>query len=155
MRFRRRHKLEAFEWTVRKRAMFEQRGERERARLASAYPLIHEHLPCHNGVTRTADEEAARRAASMKATEQDMRDFVARTWRQARRAYFACPADTRRSIKQEWQRWPGPAEANYFLYVVEKHNGAAEVRRIRIRDAEEVFHKRHGVDDSAQGKLRF
>lgn len=38
----------------------------------------------------------------------------------------------------EWRVWPGPAKPQYFVYVVEKHNGVGEerTRRMRERDAE-------------------
>ena len=128
MRFERRPKVEGYTWTARKEAAYLQRHKRVAKRIERDIPLFaSQYVPEPD---TDIDVEKARRERMAIEGDQAMRDLEAKHWRKARAAYFACPPDLRAKIAEEWKRWPGPARGAYFIYVVEKHNGDAERRRL-------------------------
>ncbi|MFL9995287.1 hypothetical protein PQR34_32180 [Paraburkholderia sediminicola] len=134
MRFDRRLRFEPLTWTARKEAAYLGRHKRAQAKIDREYPLFaHQFVPAPlNGV----EVEKARRERMALVGEQRMRDLEAKHWREARAAYFACEPTVRQQIVAQSAGWRGPARAGYFMYIVEKHNGAADERdrqyRIRI-----------------------
>lgn len=126
MRFDRTPRVEGLTWTARKEAAYLRRHKRAQDRIDRDYPLFaHQFSP-----TRINDVEAEkeRRERMALAGDQRMRDLYAKHWREARAAYFACEQTVREQIIAEWTGWRGPARAGYFIYVVEKHSGAADER---------------------------
>ncbi|MEM5440562.1 hypothetical protein [Paraburkholderia diazotrophica] len=111
------------------------RQERAADRIAQAYPLFADQIEAPRALS--VDEERERRERMFDRSEQRMRDLFARQWRDARREYFACPAEVRELIMGEWKAWRGPANPVCFSYVMEKHNGvgAEKSRVFREREA--------------------
>ena len=153
MRFRRRPKVEAFEWTGRKLSAYLRRGERERSRLRRDYPLLGELQD--EAEMPAPDLERSRRHSQALASDRQMRDLAAKHWRKGRQAYFACTRDTQLAIQAEWRRWQGPVDATYFIYVVEKHSGAQEARRRRLAEEHQQLLDRFAQEDGRQGALAF
>ncbi|WP_027800279.1 hypothetical protein [Paraburkholderia dilworthii] len=151
MRFDRQGRPEGFSWTSRRQALFLSREQRQREKLAQAYPLFSEQLELPP--TRTLDEEHARRERLFMEAEQRMRDLYARQWRRARREYFACTPDQRARIKEEWERWRGPARPSAFSYVIEKYNGVSEEKSRVFRERERALNARVDAMLSAQSSL--
>lgn len=123
MRFQRKPRYEGFTWTDRKKKAHSRRPDREQQRIERDYPLFaggdgFQPLPA-----LSFEEEGAQRAARGQALEQTLRDLDAKTWRECRRAYFACPADVRAAIRAQWLAWTGPLNPGNFSYVLRKNNG--------------------------------
>lgn len=153
MRFDRRRRVEGSTWTARKEAAFLQRHKRLEKRIERDYPLFTvEFAPAPE--TDVEAEKARRDRMALKG-DQDMRDLCAKHWRSARAAYFACPPAVRAQITDEWRRWRGPAEAGYFRYVVEKHNGAAEEKAQQRRARDDEMRARIVELDGVQPPLSF
>jgi hypothetical protein len=104
--------------TARKLAAVRQKQVREQAR----YPLLSEQIAADQPPIDVAAEERIRQE-HVAASELSMRNLHAKFWRAARHRYFVASADVRSRIQDEWRRWPGPLEATYFSYVVDKHTG--------------------------------
>jgi hypothetical protein len=135
MRFDRTPRFEGLTWTARKEAAYLRRHKRAQDRIDRDFPLFaHQFAPAP---IDDIDAEKERRQRLAMAGEQRMRDLNAKHWREARAAYFACAQVVRAQIVAEWTSWRGPAKATYFIYIVEKHNGAAEerARQYRVRNA--------------------
>ena len=131
MRFDRTPRAEGLTWTARKEAAYLRRHKRAQDRIDRDYPLFaHQFSP---PPMNDVDAEKERRERLALAGEQRMRDLYAKHWRDARAAYFACEPMVRERIIAEWTSWRGPARATYFIYVVEKHSGAADERDRRYR----------------------
>ena len=151
MRFDRQARPEGFSWTSRRQALFLSREQRQREKLAQAYPLFSEQLELPPA--RTLDEEQARRERLFLEAEQRMRDLYAQQRRRTRREYFACTPDQRARIKEEWERWRGPARPSAFSYVIEKHNGVGEEKSRVFRERERALNARIDAMLSAQSSL--
>lgn len=136
MRFDRTIRYEDYIWTRRKELAFLNRRKRIAKKLERDCPLFADQLA--PAPETDVDAEKALRIERARKSEQRMRDHDAHVWRSGRAAYFACSSETRARIMAEWRVWPGPAKPQYFVYVVEKHNGVGEerTRRFRERDAE-------------------
>ncbi|MFM0608809.1 hypothetical protein PQR05_30190 [Paraburkholderia sediminicola] len=131
MRFDRRVRFEPLTWTARKEAAYLGRHKRAQAKIDREYPLFaHQFVP---EPLNDVEVEKERRERMALAGEQRMRDLEAKHWREARAAYFACEQTVRQEIIAEWTGWRGPARAGYFIYIVEKHNGAADERARQYR----------------------
>jgi hypothetical protein len=98
-------------------------------------------------------EKQARRERLFQEAEQRMRDLYAQQWRCTRREYFACTPDQRARIKEEWERWRGPARPSAFSYVIEKHNGVGEEKSRAFRERERAMNARIDAMLSAQSSL--
>lgn len=153
MRFDRRPKFEEYTWTRRKLQAFMQRAARRRQRLERAAPLLATVLHEEPSVAPNPDVELAQRQASAAASEQRMRDLDAKHWRQARSAYFACPAELRAVVRRAWLQWRGPATAFYFGYVVSIHDGSREAQLKRLAQEEQALRDRIAAERTAQGQL--
>lgn len=107
--------------------------ERKKKREQDRHPLFAEEIAA--GQTSWEQEAIRRELASIR-TEQEWRNRVAGWWRKGRRMYFAAPAEIRQKISAYWNAWTGPADATYFIYVVELHNGdmAARNEILKVRD---------------------
>ncbi|WP_176060281.1 hypothetical protein [Paraburkholderia sp. BCC1876] len=135
MRFDRTPRFEGLTWTARKEAAYLRRHKRAQDKIDRDFPLFaHQFAPAP---MNDVDAEKERRQRLALAGEQRMRDLDAKHWREGRAAYFACGRAVRERIMVEWTSWRGPAKALYFIYVVEKHSGAAEerARECRAREA--------------------
>jgi hypothetical protein len=151
MRFERQARPEGFSWTARRKALFLSREQRQRDKLARAYPLFSDQLELPPA--RTLDEEHARRERLLMLSDQRMRDLYAKQWRHARREYFACTAEQRARIMEEWVRWPGAARPVSFSYLIEKHNGVGEEKSRIFRKREREMIARIDAARSAQSSL--
>lgn len=147
MRFKRFIRFEGFTWTERKKAAHLRRESREWKRIERDYPLFAGEEEFQPSRVLSFEEEGAQREARGRALECTLRDLDARTWRSARRSYFACSPEIRAVIRAEWQAWTGPLTSGNFSYVVRKNNGElaalderwkAERRVLRARIAEQV-----------------
>ena len=136
MRFDRAVRYEDYIWTRRKELAFLNRHKRVARKLERDCPLFADQLA--PAPETDIEAEKALRIARARKGEQRMRDHDASVWRKGRASYFACDPQTRVRIMAEWRAWPGPAKPQYFIYVVEKHNGVGDerTRRMRERDAE-------------------
>lgn len=132
-------------------ALHLRRQDRAADKLAQAYPLFVDQLEAPRALS--VDEEKERRERLYLRSEQRMRDLVARQWREARREYFACPADVRVLIMAEWKGWRGPANTVCFSYVIEKHNGVGEEKSRRHREREAAMLARIDAARAAQTAL--
>ncbi|WP_341743130.1 hypothetical protein [Azonexus hydrophilus] len=121
MRFRRRQPFEGLTLSHRKALAFERKKKREQDR----FPLFAEEIAANQS---SWDQEQARREQMSRRIEQEWRDRIAGWWRKGRRMYFAEPLDTRKKIMSAWREWTGPADATYFIYIVELHNGTLAAR---------------------------
>ena len=117
---------EGFAWTSRKLANAQKRGERVARREQERYPLLADQFPVVEPLN--ADIEAERRDAMMKASEQTMRDFHARVWRESRRDAQKSTAGQREAIRTAWLAWTGPLTSVYFRYIVDLHTGVVAQR---------------------------
>ncbi|MFM0756099.1 hypothetical protein [Paraburkholderia strydomiana] len=151
MRFDRQARPEGFSWTSRRQALFLSREQRQKEKLAHAYPLFSEQLELPP--VRTLEEEQARRENLFQQAEQRMRDLYAQQWRRTRSEYFACTSEQRARIMQEWARWPGPAKPGAFSYVIEKHNGVGEEKSRVFRERERAMNTRIDAMLAAQSSV--
>ncbi|CAG4925264.1 hypothetical protein [Paraburkholderia gardini] len=140
MRFDRRRRIEGDSWTARKEASYLKRHVREARRIQRDIPLFADQFT--PAPSLDVAEERARRERAAQHGDQEMRDLCAKHWRNARTAYFACPAGMRAEIADEWRRWRGPATGAYFAYVVEKHNGVGEARSMHHARREALIRTR-------------
>jgi len=136
MRFDRTVRYEDYIWTRRKELAFLNRHKRVAQKLERDYPLFADQLA--PAPETDVDAEKALRVDRARKSERRMRDLDASQWRAGRASYFACDPQTRVRLMAEWRAWAGPAKPQYFIYVVEKHNGVGDerTRRMRERDAE-------------------
>lgn len=151
MRFERRPRMTGYTWTRRKEAAYLQRHVRVARRIERDVPLFAEQFAPQPETD--VDAERARRERRAIDGEQTMRNLDARHWRKGRAAYFACPPELRLQIAEEWNRWRGPLHATYFIYVVEKHNGEAERRRLYYEERRRALVERICCDLNAQAEL--
>ena len=65
-----------------------------------------------------------------------MRAHYTRSWRDARRIYFAQPEEVRAVIRAKWATWVGPTTSTYFFWMVDVESGnqARRVAECRARD---------------------
>lgn len=152
MRFQRIPRIEGYQWTSRKETAYLQRHKRIAKRIERDIPLFAEQYAPQPETDVQA--EKARRERMAIAGEQRMRDLEAKHWRQGRASYFACTAAIRAQIRDEWDRWRGPLKAGYFIYIVEKHSGEAERRRIYYENERRKLLERVFRDLNAQGDLQ-
>jgi hypothetical protein len=134
MRFDRAPRYEDYIWTSRKEQAFLNRHKRVARKLARDCPLFADQLA--PAPETDIEAEKALRIARAREGEQRMRDHDASVWRKGRALYFACDPAMRARIMAEWRVWPGPAKPQYFIYVVEKHNGVGDERTRRMRERE-------------------
>lgn len=151
MRFDRYPKVEGHCWTHRMEVLHLRRQERAIEKIAQAYPLFSDQIDLPP--VRSVEEEKARRDRLLLASEQRTRDMFARHWRGARREYFACAPEVRARILEEWRKWTGPAKPVYLSYVIEKHNGVAEVKSRQHRERETAMLVRIDAARAAQNRL--
>ena len=125
---------EGFAWTSRKLAAAQGRGARDAKRAQERYPLLAEQLPIPAPLD--ADAEAARRDLEMRESEQRIRDFHARVWRQARHDFQQAYPEQKAAIRAGWQAWTGPVTSLYYRYMVDLHLGVMRQRTdaMRARD---------------------
>lgn len=128
MRFERRRRSEGYEWTARKESAYLNRHKRVAKRIERDIPLFADQ---YAPIPETdIDAEKTRREKMSRDSEQTMRDLDAKHWRHGRASYFACSPEVRALINAEWNVWRGPLRAGYYIYIVEKHSGEAERRRV-------------------------
>ncbi|CAN7777881.1 hypothetical protein LJR296_007794 [Cupriavidus necator] len=130
MRFTRHERYNPIDFNTRRQAAFARKQARERER----YPLLADHVAAEQ---HSVEEEIARRTVRADSCEQGMRDFYARSWRDARRIYFAQPEAVRAVIRAKWSAWVGPTTSTYFAWMVDVESGnqARRVAECRTRDA--------------------
>lgn len=146
MRFRRRQPLEGLTLSSRKALAFERRKKREQDR----FPLFAEEI----AATQSSwDQEQARREHMAQRIEQEWRDRIAGWWRKGRRMYFAEPIETREKIMAAWREWTGPADATYFIYIVELHNGTIDARSAAMNAEHQAARARIAASRSRQLRL--
>ena len=121
MRFRRRPPLDGLNLSSRKEMAFERKKKREQER----HPLFADEIAAGQS---SWDQEATRREILSHRIEQEWRGRIASWWKKGRRLYFAEPIEVRQKIMAEWRAWTGPADATYFIYIVEIHNGTMATR---------------------------
>jgi hypothetical protein len=151
MRFDRYPKLEGHCWTRRMEVLHLRRQERAIEKVAQAYPLFSDQIEVPQ--VRSVEEEKAHRDRLLLLSEQRTRDLFARHWRGARREYFACAPHVRARIRDEWNRWTGPAKPVYLSYVIEKHNGVREEKSRQHREREVAMLVRIDAARAAQTTL--
>lgn len=127
MRFERKRRWGTFAWTPRKLAAAQSHGARVKARLEQWCSLLSDQFSQPQRFD--ADVEACIRAQAHQATEQRLRDFEARVWRESRRDARNATAEQQAAIREHWLAWRGPATALYYRYVVDLHTGALDERR--------------------------
>lgn len=150
MRFNRRRRPDDFTWTDRKLANYMRSRERAKARHASRYPL----LPFDGSPGElNPPAELERRRHLQHVSDSRMRSHASDVWRKARRAYFACSREVREAIQAAWRAWGGPADATYFLYVVECHNGVRDQRDRQYREEQQTLRNQARAELDAQGGL--
>lgn len=134
MRFARYGRAAGFAWTDRKLAAAQGRAVREVKRTQDRYPLLADQLPAPAPLD--ANTEAARRDLEMRESEQRIRDFHARVWRQARRDYQQAGPEQQAAIRAGWRAWTGPVTSLYYRYMVDLHLGVMQQRTdaMRARD---------------------
>lgn len=132
MRFQRSPRLTGYTWTKRKEAAYLQRHKRVAQKIERDVPLFADQYAPQPETD--VDAERAWRERRAFESEQTMRNLDAKHWRAGRAAYFACPPQIRAQIAEEWNRWRGPLRATYFIYVLEKHSGEAERRRLHYEE---------------------
>ncbi len=140
MRFKRIDRFDYSGLSVKKVAAMKHRQARERAK----YPLFSDQIAEQQAPIDISAEERHRRAMFEK-DQQESRGMHARFWRKARSQYFAATPEQREAIRAEWNRWAGPLDSGYFIYVVEKHTGEADrrVAEMKARDqliVQQVWH---------------
>lgn len=130
MRFTRYERHNPIDFNARRQAAFARKQARERER----YPLLAEHVAAEQ---HSVDEELARRNARADACEANIRAHYARSWRDARRIYFAQPEAVRAVIRAKWEAWVGPTTSTYFSWMVDAESGnqASRVADCRAHDA--------------------
>lgn len=130
MRFTRQERYNPIAFTARRQAAFTRKQARERER----YPLLADHVAAEQ---HSVEEEIARRTVRTDSCEQRMRAYYARSWRDARRIYFAQPEAVRAVIRAKWSAWVGPTTSTYFAWMVDVESGnqARRVAECRARDA--------------------
>lgn len=130
MRFTRYERHNPIDFNARRQAAFARKQARERER----YPLLAEHVAAEQ---HSVDQEIARRTVRADCFEQRMRDYYARSWREARRIYFAQSPAVRAVIRAKWSTWVGPTTWTYFAWMVDVESGnqARRVAECRARDA--------------------
>jgi hypothetical protein len=151
MRFERRPRAEGYTWTSRKEAAYLQRHKRVAKRIERDIPLFADQYAPEPETD--IDAEKARREKMAINGDQSMRDLEARHWRKGRAAYFACSPEIRARISAEWNRWTGPLRGSYFIYVLEKHTGEAERRRLYFENERRVLVDRLHQELNAQTAL--
>lgn len=121
MIFERRQRIERITLEGRKAAAFRRRQARELER----YPLLADEI----AETQIGIEEAeVRRNQIARHSEQVMRDFNARVWKECRRDYFASDEAIRKTVRSMWAGWTGPKTCIYFRYVVDRCTGEFQQR---------------------------
>lgn len=134
MRFSRYPRVEVFEWTKRKLTLAERRPQRQAMKLASNYPLIASVLEPPQAFDLERETESRRLA--YQRSEQRMRAFHARIWRESRKNFFLASDAQRALIRSAWLEWRGPTTSTYFRYLVDLHTGVMKARSERFRAAE-------------------
>jgi hypothetical protein len=134
MRFAPFGRAEGFVWTSRKLAAAHGRSARVVKDIQARYPLLADQLPAPAPLD--ADAEATRRNLEMRESEQRIRDFHARVWRQARRDFQHAGPEQKAAIRAGWQAWTGPITSLYYRYMVDLHLGVMQQRTdaMRARD---------------------
>lgn len=130
MRFTRYERHNPIDFNARRLAAFARKQARERER----YPLLADHVADEQ---HSVEEEITRRTARAGSFEQRMRDYYARSWRDARRIYFSQPEAVRAVIRAKWSTWVGPTTSTYFAWMVDVESGnqARHIAECRARDA--------------------
>lgn len=121
MKFERYTRYEPLTVTQRRVAAFERKLEKERAR----YPLFSDHVASEQ---RTIDAEMTRRQRVIQTTEDRMRSFHAKTWKQSRARFFTLPQDVQAEIRAHWNAWVGPRTSTYFAWTVDRYSGDQDIR---------------------------
>lgn len=134
MRFTRYPRVEPFEWTKRKLTLAANRPDREAVKMANTYPLIAALLEPPKPFDLECETE--RRRLALQRSDQRMRTFHARVWRESRRDFFLASDAQRTMIRSAWREWRGPTTSTYFRYLVDLHTGIMEARSERFRAAE-------------------
>lgn len=151
MRFQRSPRMTGYTWTRRKEAAYLQRHKRVAQRIERDVPLFADQFAPQPETD--VEAEKGRRERRAVESERTMRELDAKHWRKGRAAYFACTPEIRAQIAEEWNRWRGPLRATYFIYVVEKHSGEAESRRLHYEQRRRELIKRIWNDLNAQTEL--
>lgn len=154
MKFRRQERY-SYQWTPAKEAAYLRKPQRVQNKLASRYPLIADQFT--TALSSLEAEKQRREEMSIK-SEINMRNFRANQWREARKLYFSCDANTRAKIKKAWQDGVYPADPTYLMYVIEKNNGDyqrrcdfhAEQDRILREETARIYNVRENQIDLFQ-----
>jgi hypothetical protein len=134
MRFAHYGRAQGFAWTSRKLSAAHGRSSREVKRNQTRYPLLADQMPAPAPLD--ADAEAARRDQEMRESEQRIRDFHARVWRESRRDFQQASPEQQVAIRAGWLAWTGPVTSLYYRYMVDMHLGVMQQRTdaMRARD---------------------
>lgn len=124
MKFKRMARYETTTMTERKARAFERKQEKMRER----YPLFPDQIQ-----VRSLEEETARRLMAQRSSEDSMRQFHARVWRESRRDYWRASDEQRAAVRQMWAGWAGPSDSTYFRYVVDYCTGVMEERDRKMK----------------------
>ena len=130
-------RAEEFAWNSRKLANASKRGERAAQRERDRYPLLADQAPVVEPFC--AEAEAGRRNEQMRRTDERMRNFHARVWRESRRDDQAASTCQRDAIRAAWIAWTGPRTPLYFRYIVDLHTGVNAQRAAAHAAREQNF----------------
>jgi len=132
MKFDRRQRIPAFEWTRRKLLAAQSRPARQHARELARYPLFADQTPAPAPMAFDPHVEARLREQCARDSEQRMRDLFSRVWRESRRDMQHATHDQQQAIREAWGAWTGPRTSLYFRYVVDVHTGVMAAREAAL-----------------------
>ena len=137
MRFSPFGRAQMFAWTSRKLAIAQGRGARVAKREQQRYPLLADQTPAPQPFD--ADLEARRQDANLRESDQRIRNFHARVWREARRDFQRGTSEQREAIRSAWRAWAGPVTSIYFRYIVDLHTGVMDLRAAAMNKQTSAF----------------
>ncbi|QUG93109.1 hypothetical protein GR140_30550 (plasmid) [Pseudomonas putida] len=137
MRFDRYPRYEGVNFTPRKESAFARKLQREQ----DALPLFAEQVASEQ---RDWDDEKSRRESASRKTDQKWRDFMAKSWRKVRAAYYAMDTERRARCREYMLSWRGPCNPVNFIYIVEGFNGVREERNRTLREQDRQLREEIG-----------
>jgi len=151
MKFDRTPRYGDFEWTARKLAAAQTRGQRRLQSEAKRVPLLADQLAQPKSFD--ADAERAARNADSHRAEKNIRDLDAKHWRHGRAMYQRATPEQQAAIRAAWLAWTGPRRPGYYIYVVELHTGVQEQRSLKFKAEERAMKQRIWHQITAQQVL--
>lgn len=131
MQFSRQERFEKLSLSDRKIAAFPRKQQRERER----YPLFPQHVAAEQ---HGLDDEISRRSKADTKTEERLRAFHNRVWRDSRKIYFEVNPELRAKIAEAWRVWTGPRTSTYFSSMVDVMSGNQAARLAVYRGADKM-----------------